>query len=57
MVAVNSVFCFASDSLDVFLQINKEASISIQGNWSFFAQLNVWNFLDKSELRLFFILV
>uniref|UniRef100_A0A9J2P000 EGF-like domain-containing protein n=1 Tax=Ascaris lumbricoides TaxID=6252 RepID=A0A9J2P000_ASCLU len=43
-------FCADKKAFDLY--INKEASISIQGNWSFFAQLNVWNFLDKSEISL-----
>lgn len=39
---------FCADEKKFELSINSELSIMIEGNWTFFYQLNVWNFIDKN---------
>ncbi|KAL3982786.1 Laminin G domain family protein [Acanthocheilonema viteae] len=39
---------FCAEKTEFTLQINGEDVFHINGNWSFFPQLNVWKFIDKN---------
>uniref|UniRef100_A0A915PR46 EGF-like domain-containing protein n=1 Tax=Setaria digitata TaxID=48799 RepID=A0A915PR46_9BILA len=39
---------FCAENAQFNLQINEKDALHINGNWSFFRQLNVWKFIDKN---------